>query len=132
MCRRQLANAAVDAVRGRDVLQVQEEIQRLPVEAAIGPRVARQRIDLRAKGEALRRHGIVEGLLAEPVAGEEQALLPLVPDGEGEHAAQEAQAVDAMPAVEREDHLGVGVRAEGVAVCLAVAAQSWRSCRFRR
>src|SRR5512143_3100134 len=103
MRRRQFANATVDAERSRDVLQVKKKVECLGVQSAIYPRKTRKWIDLRAEGEIFGGRGVVEGLLSEAVAGEEQALRAGIPDREGEHAAQEAQTVDAMLPVEGED-----------------------------
>jgi len=44
----------------------------------------------------------------EPVAAEEETSILLVPDREGEHSVEAAQAIDPVPPVCREDDLGVG------------------------
>lgn len=59
--------------------------------------------------------GDVEGLDAKRVAGEHDAPLARVPDREGEHPVEAVDHGGAEVFVEVDEHLGVGVRAEGVA-----------------
>ncbi len=77
--------------------------------------VEEQRRELRAEDERAGRLRVEQGLLADPVARQEQLLLALVPDGEGEHAAQVLRRVRAPLLVGVDDGLGVAVGAEAVA-----------------
>ena len=93
-------------------------------------------IDL-ARGEAGRQQGVqlrgeqqpaavladVERLDAQRVAGEEEALLRAVPDGEGEHAPQPRQAGLAPAGVGGQQHLRVALRAEHPAARGQLVAQ---------
>ena len=57
---------------------------------------------------------VVQRLLARPVAREQEPAPAAVPEREREHAAEARQAVDAVRGVGRQQHLGVGLRAEPV------------------
>jgi hypothetical protein len=59
--------------------------------------------------------GVDQRLLAHPVARDEEPTAAAVPQGEGEHAVQVADAVDAVLLVEVRDDLGVAVGGEPVA-----------------
>ncbi len=102
---------------------MQVELQRLQVHPVIDARMAGKRMQFGAEGQPGLRHRVIEGLLAHPVTGQKKLLTFLVPDSKSEHAAQKLQAIDAMPSVEGEDHLGIGVGLEYVARRLAVLAQ---------
>src|SRR5262245_60977356 len=68
--------------------------------------------------------GIVEGLLAEPVAREEQAPAATVVNGEGEHPVQPDGQPCAPLLIAVHEHLGIGVaRGEAVAALDQLAAQ---------
>ena len=56
---------------------------------------------------------IVERFYAQGIASEEKRTFEVVPDSEGEHAAQAFQTVLAPMGIGREEHFGVAVRAEG-------------------
>ena len=71
-----------------------------------------QRLDLGGEHELARVLDVVEGLLSELVARREQALAPLVPDREREHAAQAVHAGVAPLFVAWTDHLGVAAGRE--------------------
>ena len=82
-----------------------------------------ERLDLRGEVErAVRRVRVVERLDAEPVAGDEEFTSILIPDGEGEHAAQEINATRAVLFVEVQDRLRVAVRAIAVTARFEVGA----------
>ena len=66
---------------------------------------------------------IVQRLDAEAVAGAEQPPPPLVPDREGPHAAEARQAGDIPLGVGGQQHLAVGLGAEGVAARRQLGAQ---------
>jgi hypothetical protein len=52
---------------------------------------------------------VIQRFLAQWIARQEQALLPFVPDGEGEHAAQLFDAIAAQLFVQVHDHFGVSL-----------------------
>src|SRR3989449_6230230 len=68
----------------------------------------KQRLDLRCKDERAGRHGIVEGLDAQSIAGAEQPAPRAVPDGEGKHAVEAGEAAFPPMAVGLQQHFGVG------------------------
>ena len=78
--------------------------------------VGEQRLQLGAeKKRAVRERRVVERLDAEPVAREEERLPVAVPEREREHAAEALDAALAPRLPRMHDHLGVALRAEGVA-----------------
>ena len=90
----------------------------------LGPVQERQQaLDLGGEGELVADLTVVEGLLAQMVAGGEQALLGRIPDREGEHAAQPVEAGLAQLLVEVQHDLGVGAGAEAVALGLQLGHQ---------
>jgi len=82
-----------------------------------------QRLQLRAPDELAVDLGEEELLDADAVAGQQQTLTPIIPDREGEHAAQMGDAVVAPLLVGVDDRLGVGRGGEPVAVGLELLAQ---------
>ncbi len=73
-------------------------------------------LELAAEDEQLARGPVVQRLLAEPVAAEDQPLAVLVPDGEREHPIEPAgQRHGVVVLREVGDDLGVAVRGERVA-----------------
>jgi len=87
------------------------------------PGQAEKLLDLGREGDAVRGGDGIERLDAEAVARRKQARLPRVPDQEGPHAPEAAQAILAPLGVGREQHLAVGAAAEGVAACLHLLPQ---------
>jgi hypothetical protein len=86
------------------------------VERAVEPAVGQHRLQLRAESHpAVVEQCVVHRLDAHPVARQEEALLVLVPESEGEHAAQLVDAAFApgLPGVH--DALGVALRVEHIA-----------------
>ena len=69
---RQLGDAREGRARGRRVAVGEVVVQRLAVDLAPRPGVAEQRLDLGARTRSAAALPVVERLLAEPVAGEEQ------------------------------------------------------------
>src|SRR4051812_45498059 len=90
----------------------------LEVRLARDPWVLEDRLDLAPESERLAVRPVVERLLADPVPGHEELLLLLVPDREGEHAAEALDAALAHLLVEVDDRLGVRARVEAVALLL--------------
>ena len=74
-----------------------------------------ERPDLGGEAEDAPLVGVVERLDPERVAGEEERPLPLVPEGEGEHAAEAREHRRAVSRVEGEEDLGVALRPPRVA-----------------
>src|ERR671934_2027000 len=107
----------------RDVLELQEAIDRVEVDVARHVRVLEDRLRLRGKPEAAVADGIEERLLADAIADEEQSPPPAIPDREREHASQALHAGVPVVLVEVDDHLGVGLRGEAVPPGLELAAQ---------
>src|SRR5207249_10451165 len=65
----------------------------------------------------------MEGLLAHPVARQQQRTLPDVPDGEGEHAVEMVHAVFAPRLVCVHEDLGIGPRAKTMSQALETSAE---------
>ena len=83
-----------------------------PVDVARHGGVPEEGLRLGREGEEAAPLPIVEGLLAQAVAREEQGPPRAVPEGEREHAAQALDARLAERGVRLEDHLGVALRPE--------------------
>src|ERR1017187_554226 len=73
-----------------------------------------ERFDFAGEGESAPVPVVVEGLLAEAIAGTEELTGILIPDGKGEHATEAEDAIGAVLLEGVEDGFGVG--ASGVAV----------------
>ena len=93
------------------------------VALAADPREREETFQLGGKGEARAVAGVVERLLAEVVAREEQAVLPRVEEGEGEHAAQFSKHGVAVLFVQMHEDFGVALRAKNMACGEEVAAE---------
>ena len=89
------------------------------VDAAAG----QQRRQSGRKAQAAAHFGDIQGLDAQPVAAQQHLAARLLPDGKGEHAVQALHEVFAPGVVGLEQHLGVAVRVELVALGLQLAAQ---------
>ncbi|MNC31745.1 hypothetical protein D3C75_800770 [compost metagenome] len=77
----------------------------------------------RGKAQALAVARQVQGFDAQAVAGQEQALVVALPDGQGKHAVELGQQRRAPGVVALEQHLGVAVGPEAVAQGLQLLAQ---------
>ncbi len=121
--RRQLVHAAEDRARRRD--EVQQQVAREGLRVESRPRVQRgqDRLGLGAEQEALAFAGVVERLLPEPVARDEQPAPAAVPHREREHAVQAFDDRVAPRAIAVEDHLHVAVGAERVTEQLELATK---------
>ena len=86
-------------------------------------RVLQQGLQLRGKDEDCGRVGVVERLLADPVAGQQQGPARTVPEGKGEHAPEMLDAVGPILFVGVEDDLGVAVGCEAVPLGLEAGAE---------
>jgi hypothetical protein len=89
--------------------------QRVRVERAGHRAAGEQRLDLRGEQEARAVAVKEQRLLAHVVLAQQQRAVAGVPDGEGEHAPQVADAVLAVLLVEVQDDFHVGAGAEAVA-----------------
>jgi hypothetical protein len=76
--------------------------------------MGQQGLDLRGVGQEAAVPIVVQRLLAEPVAGDEEFAGLLVPDGEGEHPAQAGDALRTVLLIGVKDGFGIG--AGGVAM----------------
>lgn len=63
-------------------------VDRQQIRYASRPRPGEQRLYLRAEEESLAGQSIIERLLADPIAREDQTLESPVPNRQGEHAAR--------------------------------------------
>src|SRR6266478_4896978 len=80
----------------------------------------------RGEDELPAHFGVVQRLHAEPIAHEVQREGGIVPQGEGEHAAQAGkEAVDPPSVVAMQQDLGVALTPEGVAEPLEVPADDF-------
>src|SRR4029077_13618540 len=66
---------------------------------------------------------VVERLDAEVFARQDERVVALVPDGQREHAVEALEAFNAEAFVEKENGLGVAVRAELASLRFELAAQ---------
>ena len=114
--RRELVDLGEGGEPGGDVAEAQVEIERLFVELAGNCRIAEERLDLAPEGQPVLAEVVVERLLPQPVAGEEDAAVLPVPDGEGEHPAQALGKLFAPLLVTVDQDLGVAVALEDVAL----------------
>jgi len=96
-------------------LVVEEVIDGAGVDGARGIWDLEEGFEFAGEPEVSSIVAIDEGFFAESIAGDEELLLAGVPDGEGEHAAEFADAIDAVVFVEVDDGFGVGIGAECVA-----------------
>src|SRR5262244_2233469 len=83
-----------------------------------------QGLQLGAENQSLRGLGIVERLDANPVARQQQALPPRIPDGEGKHPAKTLHAAWPHVFVQMHDYFGVAGGAKTMTSGLEVLAQS--------
>ncbi len=122
--RHQLEGAFVDAVRRGDIVQPQQQGQRIAVDAVVERRMPPQRLQLGTEHQRVAGPAVVQRLLADAVAGQRQALLAAVPQGDGEHAVAAPQRGFQPPLHDRrQQHLGIGMAAEAVAVRFQLGAQ---------
>jgi len=98
-------------------------IERHRVEDRVDIAALEQRRQGRGKAQALAGARQVQGLDAETVTGDEQALGIALPDGEGEHAVELGQQGFAPGVIALEQHFGVAAGIEGVAQGFEFLAQ---------
>lgn len=94
---------------------------------AIQPPVAvlcgKNGLDFRPEDQIVAGLPVEERLLAKRIPGEEQLLLPFVPDRQGEHAVELLHAALALLLIQVDNDLGIAPRGEDVAARLQLSAQ---------
>src|SRR2546423_10806636 len=111
----ELADVAVGRQRRGHAHEGEVVVYGLAVYLAADRRVQEQRRELGAEDERVAHTRVEQGLFADAVAREEQLLPALVPDGEGEHAAQVLRTIRPVLLVGVDYRLRVAVGAELVA-----------------
>src|ERR1041385_5739049 len=124
MSRRQLVYVLKDRERIGNVAEREIRVERFEVDLALHVRVLKQRLDLGAENErAAGRDRVVNGLLADAIARDEDLALFVVPDRERKHTAQVVYASRAILFVSVNDCFGVGVGLERVAAFFEFGSQ---------
>ena len=116
MCRCELLYAAINRARIRYVTISKKLFDRLRVEPPVDVRAQRQRLQFRREEQpAIGQRTVIERLLAEPVARQEQRLPPRIPQRKREHPVEavETSLAPLLPGVDND--LGVGARPKVVA-----------------
>ena len=85
--------------------------------------VFQQRLDLGPKSKAIPPTPIVKRFHPEPVSRAEQSRPICIPNGEGKHAVEPVEAVDAPFPIGLQHHFGIGHRTEDIAPLLKVFSQ---------
>src|SRR5438045_8638004 len=88
MARFKLRNAFKRRIWRRNVTERQVQPQRSPVEFARDIRIFKESGDGGRKCESARRYGVIQRLLADRIARQQQAILPTVPQSESKHTAK--------------------------------------------
>ncbi len=96
-------------------VEIQVVVECHRVEHRVDVATFEQRRQGRGEAQALAVARQVQGFDTQAVAGEEQALVVALPDGQGEHAIELGQQGRAPGVVALEQHLGVAVGPEAVA-----------------
>ena len=100
----------------RHVAQREVEIERLFIELIRHAGIAEERLHLRTKRKPISAEMIIERLLAQAVAREQEPPARRIPDDKGEHAAQPLGQRIAPLFVAVDQHLGVALAAEEMAL----------------
>ena len=115
MRRGQAINILEKGFSGHGILEGQIAVQRRRVQLLFHVRVGENGFDLRAEYQPpVRQPGVVHGLDAEIVPGEEQPPLRDAPDGEAEHPPQPGQQIGAPFLIAVEQGLAVAVGGKGM------------------
>ncbi len=121
--RRKFLYAGVDGAIVGDIAELQIFGERLRIEGSRQARIP-QRAHGRRKSQPAGVFDITQRLYAEAVARQKQRLQAIVPEGEGEHAAETGdQAVDAPFAVAMQQDLGIGAAAKLIAAAKQLLSQ---------
>ncbi len=98
-------NAGLDA---GDVLEREVRVERARIQLTPQARQEQQRLQLGCERErAVRQRDVVQRLLPDPVAGEDETLARAVPERDGEHPAERGRKADAVLLVRVRDDCGV-------------------------
>ena len=109
----------------RDHVFVGEKlIERFDVQRPFHLRSGQQRFDLGRQPQPIARERVVKGLFSRTVARRKQQTTPVVPERQGEHAADALQEALAVLLVSVNQHLDVGLRAELVSTSDEIALDS--------
>src|SRR6185503_7803863 len=98
--RLELLDFLVDGERYRNVAEREIAIARVVVEMQVQQARAGQRLDLGAEEHRAVLQGVKQRLDSQPIAAEDQRLVPRVPQREGEHPAQAADELGALLFIE--------------------------------
>src|SRR5690606_3630048 len=108
-----LADAAEYRMRRGYVVVTEVEREGAAVYLQSRPRAAPDGLQLGAECQPAAVRGVVERLLAEPVARKREAALFAIPEGHGEHAVQAPDGREHAPLLDcRQQHFRVGTAAE--------------------
>ncbi len=123
MARHQLANAGKHRLLAAVVAERQILGEKLFIEVRRDLRMLQQGLDFRSEGEQPPVPEVVERLDAQPVARAEEALVRLVPDREGKHSAEPANAFIAILFVGMQNRLGIATAVVAVSGALQLRPQ---------
>ncbi len=124
MTRRQPSHASIDRPWIRNIAIREEIFDRLWIDLTVDLRAEQQRLQLRRKQQStVGQKTIIERLLAQPVAREEQRFASGVPQRERKHAIEplEASLAPLLPGVN--DHFGIAASAKNMAQCSKLGHQ---------
>ena len=122
MRRRQAADALEGGFRRGDVLEGQILVDGAQVRPAADARPGQKRLDLGAEQQGRTGRGVIQRLLAEPVARQDQPARAPVPQCQREHAAHPVEDPRAPGVPPIGDDLGVAAAAEDIAERFEIAA----------
>ncbi len=123
MRRWQLADSGEGRLRARHVLIREVCRQCFEIRPRLEPRVGKKGFRLGRERDAIAVDVIVQGLLADPIARDEQAPPPSIPQRQCKHAAEAVEAADAPFTIGGENDLSVGPGMENVAASFQLSAQ---------
>ena len=112
MRRWQAIDTLPDGVRAEDVAVAEELHHAVDIGGLDAVLHGKQRARFRREGQLAAMQGVMQRLHAEVVAREQKAPTAVVPQAEGEDAAQAQHDVVAPLFVAVHDHFGIGVRCE--------------------
>ena len=122
--RRQLVDPLKQRARRGGDDEGQVVIERCQVDAPRHLRVLEDRLDLRAEQNPAGKHGVIEGLDADPIAHQEELPMTGVPDRQCEHALEAAHEVGSLFLIEMNECFRVGARSVGVTLRLQLFPQA--------
>ncbi len=122
--RAQLAHPAQNGARRRHhPMEGELEMDGFGVETGVHPAGGEQRLGVGGETETLVVAGPVAGFDAEAVAGQKETAVAHVPDRQGEHAMETGRRLLAPFPIGLEDHFGIAVGKEVIALVLQLGAQ---------